>query len=309
MSRHIRIYSGSDGLSTKLDPTRIEFDPRTGVSSLAACVNCAIDDSGRIVRRDGFVATDRIEAWHSLFSCEAYALGVTGNALAVIESDMSYTALRNVQVGARMSWVRDTDGERDVIYYCNGYQAGRIIDKISHSWPVSEYVGPETRKTFSQAPVGHLLCIRNGRMFIGQDNILWYSEPGAMSLFRLAANYFVFSSRLKMLQAVDGGLWISDSESVYFLGGNIAPEIQEMPLQTLKTACPVIEGSAVKVPGNRIAGGEMQGEAVAFTTTAGICIGAGDGTLLSITERKIDLPYGNSGAGLYIDGHYICIID
>jgi hypothetical protein len=309
MSRHIRIYSGSDGLSTKLDPTRIEFDPRTGVSSLAACVNCAIDDSGRIARRDGFTATDRVEAWHSLFSCGAYALGVTGNALAVIESDMSYTALRNVQVGARMSWVRDTDGKSDVIFYTNGHENGLIKNKLSYSWPLISPVGAATIKEFYSAPLGHLLSIRNGRMFIAVDNFLYYSEPNTYHAYRLGANYFGFSSRLRMVESVAGGLWVSDSESVYFLEGNIAPAIQEMPLQTLKAACPAIEGSAVKVQGNRVAGGEMQGEAVAFTTTAGVCIGAGDGTLLSVTERKIDIPSGISGSGLYRDGHYICIID
>lgn len=309
MSRHIKIYSSSSGINNKLDPVRLEYDYRKGVSDLAACINCTIDDSGRIARRDGFVATDRTtEAWHSLFSCGAYALGVMSDALCVIEPNMAYTALRNVQVGARVSWIRDTDGEKDVIFYTNGYQNGRIISKVSHSWPASSYVGPETRKTFQAPPLGHLLEIRSSRMFIGQDNVLWYSEPGAMSLFRLAANYLVFPSRLKMLQAVDGGLWISDSESIYFLEGEIMPTALEMPRQTKKADFPAREGTAVKVRGSKIGDG-LKDMVIVFTTEKDICVGTSDGTLLSLTEKKIDLPGGLTGAGLYKDGHYITCID
>ena len=308
MTKPIPIFRGTTGLNTKLDPTRIQFNPEAGISDLAACVNCDIDDSGRPFLRKGFTATDRTETWHSLFSAGSFSLGVTGNALAVIESDMSKTNIRNVTTGARMSYVRGTDGEQDVIYYLNGYEKGRVINKISYSWPVGDYVGPESRKEFYEAPIGHLLEIRNLRMFIAEDNILWYSEPGAFNLYRLAANYFGFQSRLKMLQAISGGLWISDSESIYFLKGEIIPSQQEMPMQVKMAEYSAIEGTAIKVQGSRIGEG-IPGIVVVFTSKEGICIGTEDGKLINITEKKIDLPSGLTGGGLYKDGKYIVTID
>lgn len=308
MSRHIKIYSSSSGINNKLDPVRLEYDYRKGVSDLAACVNCVCDDSGRLSRRDGFTITDRTEAWKNLFGCGSYGIGTKGDALCVIEQSMAYTAIRNITPYARMSYVRDTDGTKDVIYYANGFEHGRIISKVSNSWPASSYVGPETRKTFQDPPLGHLLEVRSSRMFIAADNILWYSEPGAMSLFRLAANYLVYPSRLRMLQAVDGGLWISDSESIYFLGGEIMPTALEMPRQAKKADFPAREGTAVKVKGSRIGEG-LKDMVVVFTTEKDICVGTSDGTLLSLTEKKIDLPGGLTGAGLYKNGHYIVTID
>jgi len=304
MSRHINIFkSASDGLNTKVDPVRLKFDYRTGVSALAACKNISIDDTGRISRRAGYAVTDRTEAWHSLFSAGAFALGVTGNALAVIAADMSKTNLRNVTTGAKMSYVRNTDGAQDIIFYMNGYEKGRLINKVSYSWPVGTYVGPETRKSFYEAPIGHLLCIRNLRMFIAEDKILWYSEPGNLSSYRLSANYFGFPSRLRMVQAVKTGLWISDSESLYFLQGEIIPSRLEMPTQTLVANYPAIEGTAVKIDGSRIGEG-IPGAVIVFTTSEGVCIGDGNGNLINISERKIDLPLALSGASLYRDGHY-----
>ena len=308
MSRHIKIYSSSSGINNKLDPVRLEYDYRKGVSDLAACVNCVCDDSGRLSRRDGFTITDRTEAWKNLFGCGSYGMGTMGDALCIIEPNMSYTAIRNITPYARMSYIKDTDGTQDVIYYTNGFENGRIIGKVSHSWPVSSYVGAPTIKNFSAAPLGHLLEIRNSRMFIAEDNFLWYSEPGNYSLYRLAANFFGFQSRLRMVQAVTGGLWVSDEEAIYFLGGEIMPTALEMPKQVKKTDYPAREGTAVKVKGSKIGEG-LKDMVIVFTTEKDICVGTSDGTLLSLTEKKIDLPGGLTGAGLYKDGHYITCID
>ena len=312
MSRHIKIYTGSTGLNTKADPVRIKFDSRTGISELAACVNMDCSDEGRLSRRKGYTATDRTESWHSLFSCNSYALGVTGNALAVIEADMSKTNIRNVTQNARMSFVRDTNGEQDVIYYANGHETGKVINKLSYSWTAGDYVGATSRKEIYNPPTGHLLEVRNLRMFIAEGNILWYSEAGSLSQFRLAANYFGFPSRIRMVQAVDSGLLISDSESLYFLkmgqGFEIAPAINEMPKQIKLADFLAVEGTAVKVPGSRFGEG-VPGIGIMFTTTAGICFVSADGQLINITERKIDLPSGISGASLYKDGHFITTIN
>lgn len=309
MAKALTIFKGTLGLNTKLDPVRLKFDPEAGISELSACVNCKVDDTGRPFLREGFTATDRTEAWHSLFSCNSYGLGVSGNALAVLESDLSRTNIRNVTINARMSYVRDTDGMQDVIYYCNGYENGRVINKVSYTWPVSEYVGPETRKTFYAAPIGHLLEVRNLRMFIAEDKILWYSEPGAYSSYRLASNYFGFSSRLKMLQAVSKGLWVSDSEGIYFLGGEIIPSQLKMPQQVKMAEYSAIEGTAVKIPASRIGIKGLSGIVVVFTTEEGICVGSGDGQLINLTEHKLTLPSGLNGGSLYKDGHYTVTIN
>lgn len=309
MGKPIPIFSGTSGINTKLDPARLRFNPEAGISELAACVNCCIDDTGRLIRRDGFTATDRTEAWKNLFGCGSYGIGTTGDALCIIEPDMAYTAIRNITPYARMSYVKDTDGTQDVIYYCNGYENGRIISKVSHSWPVATYSGALTLRDFSAAPLGHLLEIRNSRMFIAEDNFLWYSEPGNYSLYRLAASYFGFQSRLRMVQAVTGGLWISDEEAIYFLGGEIVPTVLEMPKQIKKADYPALEGSAIKVSSGLIGIDGLSGIVTIFATSEGICVGSDDGNLINLTEKKIDLPSGLTGAGLYKDGRYIVTID
>jgi hypothetical protein len=309
MAEPIPIFHGSSGINTKLDPTRLRFSAENGISELAAAVNVIIDDSGRLSRRNGFTATDRTETWKNLFGCKSYGIGTKGDALCIIEPNMAYTAIRNITPYARMSYVRDTDGTQDVIYYCNGYENGRIISKVSHSWPVATYSGAPTLKNFSAAPLGHLLEIRNSRMFIAEDNFLWYSEPGNYSLYRLAVSFFGFQNRLRMIQAVDGGLWVSDEEAIYFLGGEIIPTAPEMPKQIKKADYPALGGSAIKVSSGLIGIDGLSGIVIVFATSEGICVGSAGGDLINITEKKIDLPSALSGSGYYKDGHYIMCID
>ena len=302
----IPIFSGTTGINNKVDPSRLRFDPKTGIVDLAAAVNIDIDDTGRPSRRRGRTATVRTEAWKNLFGCGSYGVGTKGDALCVIESDLSYTAIRNINASAKMSYIRDTDGEQDVVYYTNGHENGKIINKASYAWSVGEKTS-ET-KEFSAAPIGHLIEKRK-RMFIAQDNILWYSEPNSNDLYRLGTNHFRFISRMRMVQAVAGGLWVSDSDAIYFLGGEINPSNMEMPLQEKMADYPVSRGTGVKVPGSKIGVEGLSGIVVMFTTDKGVCIGTRDGRLINATERKIDLPSSLTGAGLHKDGKYICVID
>ena len=304
----LSIFKGTTGLNTKLDPVRLGFNSETGIVDLAGCVDCVIDDTGRLCRRNGVTATVRTEAWKNLFSCNSFGVGTTGDALCIIEADMSYTAIRNITQDARMSYVRDTDGAKDVIYYCNGHEKGRIIDKVSNSWPLIAPVGAASIKELSQAPIGHLLEVRNGRMFIAKDNYLYYSEPNTYHAYRMAANFIGFQSRLRMIQAVTGGLWVSDSEAVYFLAGDIMPTRLEMLKQMKMSDYPAIEGTAVKVSGSKIGKG-IPGIVVIFTTPEGICIGTEDGQFNNVTERKLVMPSGLTGTGVYKDGHYTVTID
>lgn len=302
----IPIFSGTTGINNKVDPSRLRFNPQTGIVDLAAAVNIDIDDTGRPSRRPGRTATVRTEPWKCLFSAGSFMVGITGNALCVIESDLSYTAIRNVNASARMSYVRDTDGERDIVYYCNGHENGRIISKVSYTWPVGDLTS-ET-KEFSAAPIGHLLEKRN-RMFIAQGNTLWYSAPNSCNLYRLGSDYIRFQSRILMVQAVDGGLWVSDSEAIYFLSGDIMPALNEMPRQSKRADYPAQKNTEAKVPGSIIGVDGLSGIVVIFNTNKGVCVGTEDGRLINITERKVVLPSGLNGAGFYKDGKYIVTID
>jgi len=298
MTKRLNIFKGSAGINNKLDPVRLTYNSETGIQDLAAGVNVNVDSTGRIGRRKG--STSKLaKAAHSIFSCGDYALFVSGDALCVLNPDYTWSAIRNVAVDARMSYVLAGD-----TYYANGNEIGIVRDKVSYAWSASDYVGPTTTKTFSDPPVGHLLEVYNGLMFIAQDEVLWYSEPFAFSWFNLASNYVQFTDRITMVKAVSGAVFIGTEKDIFSFKGKNFKEAEQEKIADY----PAIEGTAVTVPASRVGDGSMTGLGAMWASTKGICFGGPDGDFRNFTSRKLDYPVTRYGAGLFKDGKYICLL-
>jgi len=299
MPKQLNLFRGSIGINNKVDPTRLQYNPESGIEELAAAVNVDVSSSKRVSRRKGYTL-QLAQAAHSLFPCDGYCLFVSGEDLYVLESDYTSSGIRNLTTGARMSYVRP---ESDT-YYCNGTEKGIVRDRISYAWTAASYVGPPTTKTFSDPPIGHLLEVYNGVMLIAQDNIMWHSEPFAYSWFDLAKNYVQFGARLTMMKAVQGGVFVSTEEGTFFHKGGTVKEF----IQGKVADYPAIEGTAVTVNASRIGDGGISGLAAIWASKNGICFGGPDGSFRNLTERRLDYPAARYGAGLCRDGKYICLL-
>jgi hypothetical protein len=225
---------------------------------------------------------------------------VSGEALYIMEPDYTVSGIRNLTVSTRMSYAKvGTD-----IYYCNGTEKGIVRDRVSYGWTAADYVGPDTTKTFSNPPTGHLLEVYNGVMLIGQDNVLWYSEPYAYSQFDLAKNYMQYNDRLVMIKAVQDGIFVSTEKETFACSGKTVKEL----LQVKVADYPAIEGTVVTVNASRIGDGSMVGLAAMWASTEGICFGGPGGHFRNFTERRLEYPFARYGAGLFRDGKYICLL-
>ena len=300
MGKPLSIFSGTTGLNNILDPKRLFHDPDTGMQELAAAYNVDIDDTGRPSRRKGFTLGVAV-ATHSLFSWGgAYGLCVMDNALEVLDSDFTYTPIRNVTRGARMSY----DEAAGTVYYCNGYEKGLVRNRLSYDWEDQDYVGPATYKVFTDPPIGHLVNIWNGRTLVAVDDLICYSEPFAYGRFRLAANYIQLSGRIRLMKGVVGGVFAGDDKAIYFLPGNDMASLGHIK----KADYPAIEGTAVMVEGSKIGNGEIQDRCVIFASTKGICIGGPEGFFKNVTERKLTYPTAILGTGYNLGSRYVCTL-
>jgi len=299
MAKKLSLFKGAVGINNKIDPVRLKYNPETGVQELAAGVNIDIDSSMRIGRRKGYTL-ELAKASHSLFPCDGYCLFVSGDALCVLEPDYSWTAIRNVTVGARVSYAK-AGGD---IYYANGYEKGIVRDRVSYGWTAASYVGPPTTKTFSDPPTGHLLEIYNGVMLIAKGRVVWHSEPFAFSWFDYASGFIQFNDTVTMMKAVQDGVFISTEKETFAHVGGTVKEFKQSKVADY----PAIEGTAVTVHASRIGDGSMSGLAAMWASKEGICFGGLDGYFKNLTERRLDYPAARYGAGLYRDGKYICLL-
>lgn len=304
MAKGIVVLSSCMGLNNKIDPTRIGFDPESGISELAVAVNIDIDSSGRVSRRKGY---DRVVSGssHSLFPFGNVCFVVLDGSLSILYPDYSYKALIEVDEG-RMSYC--AVGTR--VYFANTYEKGYIENEVVYSWEKGNYVGPDTTKELYDPPIGKLLTVWNGRMFIALKEVLWYSEIFNYHAYALGENYVLFQSELRMVRAVRDGLFISTEEETYFLNGSTPKSFSQLKVADY----PAVEGTDILVEGSKLGLEEpgrrlFDGKVAMWASPKGICVGRQDGLFENLTERKLVLPNAREGAGVCIDDRYVSVIE
>lgn len=303
----LTIFRGSTGLNTKIDPTRLYSS--NGIKDLAVVGDIDISDTGRISRRKGY--TNQISGLpiHSLFCDKGDCLFVTGSSLCLLNADYSYEPLATVTPDARVSYT-EINGR---IYWCNGHEKGYVVNKANGAWVQGVYVGADTKRNLTNPPVGSIVAYYKNRMFVAQNNVLWYSEPGAFSSFDLVRGFFQYTTKIRMARAVENGLFISTEKNTYSLVGKTPLEF----VQTKVAPYPAIQWSDCKLKGSLAFpqhGGksiiENGNNAAMWLSDEGICYGGADGKFYNLTQDKIaDFPTGLTGSGLVHNGRYVGLIN
>lgn len=301
-----KVFWSAAGINNRVDPVRLRYDYRTGITDLAAAVNIDLDDTGRPGRRKGYVQR-AAAAFHSLHPyLSDKALAVTGDALALIEADYSVRLLRNVRPGARMSFADGNDGPRPAVFYANGYEQGKIYDDASYPWSAGSYVGPATSREYTGPPAGiHLLADFGAYLLCAVGSVLFFSRPFAWSLFRPAADFVPLDSRIVMVRPVEGAVFASTQTRTVALKGSDPKQWELVNVAPY----PAVSGTDALAEASRFGKGEGSGQVAVWTSPAGICAGFAGGEFRNLTSDRLVLPSAVQGAGLYADGRYISCLD
>ena len=295
------VFVATSGLNVKVDPVRT--GGKEGVVELTSCLNVDVDDTGRVGRRKGYTLW-LSGSWHSLFAGSEYMLGVKGDALSVLQGGSS-TAIRNVREGARMHYARVWDGGKEVIYYMNGAEVGKVYGKVSYAVAVPDSVGPTTSKDYVTVPIGENLCVWNGRLFVVTDKVVWYSEPFNYEAFDLARGFLLFDSDVKMIIPLLTGLMIGTGQGIFLLRGTTPAEFQLTQL----AGYGVIEGTEAQYDKAISLGNGLAFHPWFFGSKKGICILTQEGQFMNLTDNKVPYPEGLRGSGGFIDDKYILNIE
>jgi len=305
MQEPILLFAGSVGLNTVVDPTRISFDPDTGISDLGVAVNITLDQTGYISRRPGYTQVESSNA-HSLFCDKHDCLFISGDSLYRLLPNYSTELLRSgLNQGRRMAY---TQVNAD-IYYTNEVDLGIIRESgVSEAWEASSYVGPTTNKVFDGPRPGRHLAFFAGRIFVFEEDVLWWSEPYAYSWFDRGRSFIQFPTNGRMIKPVEAGLFVSDSEKTYFLSGR---DPQQFKVSVVSNY-PVVEWSdaidyvdALEAGLNDL-GIPDTGLCALWASFEGACLGTSSGAFINLNKKKVIYPeYGNKGAGLLKGYNYI----
>lgn len=209
--------------------------------------------------------------------------------------------------GSGISVYIPTHTDSDVVYariYCSTQNGERLyfskIGLLGASTTISSQTNLITPlKTFGldAPPLGHIIKYYRARMFIAQDNILWYSEPYQYEYFNLQSNYFEFPERIRAVMPVEDGIWIG-SDRLYYLSGEDALTFKRSTKENVK----VVEGTAHKVSGSYV---HLDNTPIGYkwlvTTDLGIFILFNQGLVINMTSDYLAVTQADSGSALFME--------
>lgn len=181
-------------------------------------------------------------------------------------------------------------GAREVRVYCsevNGSNlflelripagsAPRVITSLSH--------GKELRTLYlDEMPPGTIMRQHNGRMYVVENNVIWYSEALLYGLTYLDRNYFPpFDAPITMVEPVAAGLFVS-ADKLYFVAGESVDSIAI----TTREGATTIPGSSLVLDGQLISK-DLQGDVAYWQSSEGAVLGLPDGSVRNITQDKLE---------------------
>ena len=297
--RDLKLFSSVSGLNTKVDPVRLPYNGN--VSDLAEAVNVSIDNTGRATRRSGWskaVAGEFHSLWSDNGDCFVIKEGTSDASIMQVAVDLSLAGVRSgLTMDRRMSWV-DVNG---LTFYTNGRENGYIEEGVSKPWPTGTYSGPDTSRSFIEAPVGSHLTFRGSRLHIAHDNTLWTSEPHSPGMYDPARGFWQFPTRIRMIKAVAAGIFVSDEKRTYYLQGNspidfVQTRVAPYPAHEWSVAHELVELDDLGFEG---------GEGAVWSSSEGLCVGLPSGQVINLTKKKLDYPDYTKGATLICGYHAI----
>lgn len=147
------------------------------------------------------------------------------------------------------------------------------------------------------APAGQGVWECNGRVYVAENNYLWYSDPYEFELFRLTMNFIGFTSPVRTFAPVSGGLFVGSDDETVFLKGSDPKDFSVEVVAPYGT----IAGTETLVPPHMFGKGETRGQspAAVWMSKQGLCAGLDGGQFMNLTGDRYTLPEGVShGASL-----------
>lgn len=276
----------------------VEDAVRISNTELSTAVNVDLSDAGIATRRDGYVSKVALSgAVHSLWSDNRMCLYVDDGVLKRLFPDYTVSTLRSGVSNYPMSYTvapNSPDKTEETIYYTNANVNGYVnADGVSNTFAVP------TQEFKTAPPVGQHIAYYNARLYIGQNQTLWYTDAGALGRVTIRSNWISLEDEITMLEPVDNGLWISTGDqfgSIFFLSGSTP----ESFVRIRRADYGVIQGTAVRVENAESVLGDIgiQGTAIIFAMEHGICVGGNGGQFINLTYNKYKLIDNRFGSGL-----------
>lgn len=180
------------------------------------------------------------------------------------------------QGGLRLDGLPELDGHALNVYLSSLNGEGAYLAGVS-AGPTFEYTGGNAalilpcRTLGAQPfPVGTITAFWRGRVLVAQGNVLWASRASTPHLADWR-DFKQLPGEITAIQPVDDGIYVGTTQDLIWLGGTTWDGLAFVPTRS----GPVVLGSGVAAPGDRVRLGDGAGGGSAMVCIAGGEIVAG----------------------------------
>lgn len=228
------------------------------------------------------------------------------------EGALSRMVTVDVPAGGGIRVVLAGEGLRARVYRseANGTQIYRMTDVLpqaitSYTFGVGD-LGEQADTAYLRRTLpGTFVRLWRGRLLTARGNILFLSEPMRYNLYSPRHGFVMLPAEITFLEAVEGGVWIGQPDTVKFLAG---PRPGEWELKTPGGNAPMARSSMIVSsdlfdPNLQL----VDGDHALWLASNGYVLGTPSGTLVEPQAQRIRLPVSAAGRTAVFDRRILTI--
>lgn len=308
------VFNQFDGLKNTVAAERL------GPTDLERAVNVDIDDAKQIRRRRGYMRK-LTGKFHSAYSVPRGLLVARDGHLTLV-----YDSYEAVDLGAEVGDDPLSYVHIGIETYFSSRSASGIVkhDLTVEPWGAEvspgEWVSPVMNPTatlgavrgklLGKPPMATSLTLYNGRIFLANEKVLWFTEPYLYNYINKTRNFFQYEYDITALGVVANGIYVGTEGGLYFQSGDVSK------MERLKvSSAPVLARSIVPVDPDVIGAAQQaqSKQALMCMTGDGIVACLDSGVTFNLTQDRFVFPEAIGAAPLFRrqDGmnQYIVVTD
>lgn len=137
----------------------------------------------------------------------------------------------------------------------------------------------------SVPPAGDVLEYFNGRIYIAEGNIVWFTEALRYGLVKQHRNFLQFSKPVTVMKAVADGIYIC-ADQTYWVSGVDTSEFQQIPVLPYGA----VKGTGINLP---------ESDNVAWFSEEGVILGGLEAQVTNVQEDKSAVGTFENGAMVF----------
>ena len=193
-----------------------------------------------------------------------------------------------------------------IIIYCTPFDSPTLYEQAILSYGINVYTINSIRKDnrtcatqfMESMPAGQIIEYYKGKLYIANDDVLWFSEPHRYGLTIPSKNFFYFPERITICIAVDSGIYIV-ADKTYFLTFSKTEEASIKEVSNKKA----VEGTGLKVSGGFFKF-EFESDLAYWFSEIGAVVGLPNGQIHNLTEDVLAIPDNSSMVGTSLQREY-----